>query len=260
MSGRSMDPEVAALVERGLEVVPRVVASLASQFPRHVERAELIRAGALGVVEAAWRFDATRGVPFERFVTHRIRGAVLDVVRAEDWAPRRLRSAARRIELVEIALTARHGRPPTIEELAAESGTTADQVAKVRSAIAASRIGRLDHGFDGDDGDTSGEPADERQPDAVEILERTELLTYLREAIDALPRRQRQVILGSFGEGRTTAQLAEDLGVTRSRISQLRADALHELRRSIVGRYGPVPPRRDRPQGDVADRSVPTTA
>jgi len=77
-----------------------VVASIAANFPRHVERAELIRAGALGVVEAAWRFDSNRGVPFERFVATRIRGAVLDAVRADDWAPRSLRAAARRIEIV----------------------------------------------------------------------------------------------------------------------------------------------------------------
>lgn len=263
MGGRSMDPEVAALVERGLEVVPRVVASLAAQFPRHVERAELIRAGALGVVEAAWRFDPARGVPFERFAAHRIRGAVLDAVRSEDWAPRSVRSAARRIELVEQSLTARHGRPPTIDELAAESGTTVEQVAKVRSALAASRIGRLDHRRD-PDGSAPGEviePVDTSQPDALEILERTELLAYLREAIDALPRRQRQVILGQFVEGRSTEQLATELGVTRSRISQLRTDALHELRRTISGRYGPMPPRKDQvPPTRAAARSVSTIA
>ena len=253
-----MDPEVAALVERGLGVVPRVVASLAAHFPRHVERAELVRAGALGVVEAAWRFDPERGVPFERFVAHRIRGAVLDAVRAEDWAPRSVRASARRIELVEHALTARYGRPPTVDELAAESGTTPEQVVKVRALVASSRVVRLDQESASGSGMVE-EPVDASQPDAVEILERAELLGYLREAIDGLPRRQREVVLGQFVDGRTTAQLAAELGVTRSRISQLRSDALYELRRTISGRYGPVPARRDRDAGVHAPSAAVST-
>jgi len=249
MNGQSMDPEVAVLVERGLEVVPKVVASIAANFPRHVERAELIRAGALGVVEAAWRFDSTRGVPFERFVALRIRGAVLDAVRAEDWAPRSLRSAARRIELVENALTARYGRRPTTEELAAESGTTAEQVIKVKALLETSSIARLDQGYSEESNrpNRSEELVDGSQLGVVELLEQAELLSYLREAIEELPLRQRRVILGHFVDGQSTAELARELGVTRSRISQLRTDALHELRRSITGHYGPVPPRKDQP-------------
>jgi len=263
MNGQSMDPEVAALVERGLEVVPKVVASIAANFPRHVERAELIRAGALGVVEAAWRFDATRGVPFERFVALRIRGAVLDAVRAEDWAPRSLRSAARRIELVENALTARYGRRPTTEELAAESGTTVERVIKVKALLETSSIGRLDQGYseESTSPNRSEEPADGSQLGVVELLEQAELLSYLREAIDELPLRQRRVILGHFVDGQSTAELASELGVTRSRISQLRTDALHELRRSITGHYGPVPPRKDHAvEAGAGSFPLPTTA
>ena len=253
MNGQSMDPEVAALVERGLAVVPKVVASLATHFPRHVERAELIRAGALGVVEAAWRFDASRGIPFERFAALRIRGAVLDVVRADDWAPRSLRSAARRIELVENALTSRYGRRPSMEELAAESGSTLQQVIDVKARVETSTVGRLDRTHsDGDNSSSrSEELVDHAQPDVVELLEHAELLSYLREAIDALPDRHRQVIIGQFVGGQTTAALAAELGVTRSRVSQLRTDALHELRRSIVGHYGPMPPRKDQPLQDA---------
>lgn len=263
MNGQSMDPEVAALVERGLEVVPKVVASIAANFPRHVERAELIRAGALGVVEAAWRFDATRGVPFERFVALRIRGAVLDAVRAEDWAPRSLRSAARRIELVENALTARYGRRPTTEELAAESGTTVERVIKVKALLETSSIGRLDQGYseESTSPNRSEEPADGSQLGVVELLEQAELLSYLREAIEELPLRQRRVILGHFVDGQSTAELASELGVTRSRISQLRTDALHELRRSITGHYGPVPPRKDHAvEAGAGSFPLPTTA
>ena len=249
MNGLSMDPEVAALVEKGLEVVPKVVASIAANFPRHVDRAELARAGALGVVEAAWRFDSTRGVPFERFVALRIRGAVLDAVRADDWAPRSLRAAARRIEMVENSLTARYGRRPTIEELAAEAGTSTEQVRKVKALLDTSVVGRLDQGQSDETaaGLRTEELIDRGQRDVVALLEHAELLTYLRQALDELPQRQRRVILGHFVDGHTTADLASELGVTRSRVSQLRTDALHELRRSIAGHYRPVPFHKDRP-------------
>ncbi len=263
MNGKSMDPEVAALVDRGLEVVPKVVASIAANFPRHVERAELIRAGALGVVEAAWRFDPARGVPFERFVALRIRGAVLDAVRADDWAPRSLRAAARRIEMVENSLTARYGRRPTTEELAAESGSTPEHVLKVKALVETSTVSRLDHGQSDDTGAPfrGEELVDRAQLDVVDMLEQAELLAYLHRAIDGLSPRQRRVILGQFVDGQTTAEIASELGVTRSRVSQLRTDALHELRRSITGQYGTVPDRKDQStQTDAVPFPVSTTA
>jgi len=260
MAGQSMDPEVAVLVERGLDLVPKVVASLSSQFPRHVERAELVLAGMVGLIEAAYRFDSSRGIPFERFAATRIRGSVLDALRADDWVPRSLRSAARRIEVVESSLTARYGRKPTVAELSAESGTTPERVIEIKTLLARSAITPLDH-MNSDDRSGVGFAhalLAEDQPDVVDVLERAELLGYLREALDELPNRQRRVILGQFLEGRSTADLATELGVTRSRVSQLRTVALHELRRSISGHYAPASSNGERM--DQAETSVRSAA
>ncbi|MBU3700899.1 MAG: sigma-70 family RNA polymerase sigma factor [Acidimicrobiia bacterium] len=229
------DVDITRLVERGLDVVPGVVASLASRFPRHVDRAELVRAGTVGVVEAAWRFDPSRGVPFERYAARRVRGAVLDAVRAEDWVPRSVRAEARRIELVEYALTARLGRRPTAGEIGRELELSADRVDRVRAAAVAGLIDRLD--VDGD----GIAPADDRDPGPTAALERAELLGYLRDALDGLTERHRRVVLGVFVEGRTTIELAVELGVSRSRVSQLRAEAVADLRRRILARYEPSP-------------------
>jgi len=79
----------AELIEQHLPLVNHVVLQVAVHFPRYVDRQELARAGALGLVEAARRFDESRGVPFDRFAARRIRGAILDCVRASDWAPGR---------------------------------------------------------------------------------------------------------------------------------------------------------------------------
>jgi len=231
---RPNDAGIAALVEQGLDVVPVVVASLAARFPRHVDRAELLRAGILGVVEAAWRFDPTRGVPFERFAARRVRGAVLDAVRADDWMPRSVRAAARRIELVDTALTARFGRRPTAAEIGRELDLSADRVDRVRAAAAAGVIDRIDL-FDDVPGTIDGQSV---EPTAA--LEREELLVYLRDALGSLSDRHRRVILGQFVEGRTSLDLADELGVSRSRVSQLRSEALAELRRRITVRYEPL--------------------
>jgi RNA polymerase sigma factor for flagellar operon FliA len=244
---RRVDPQVAALVERGLDVVPRIVAGLAAGFPRHVDRVELARAGMLGLVEAASRFDSSRGVPFERFAATRVRGAVLDSVRSVDWAPRSVRSAARRIDLVENSLTSRFGRAPTLDELCSELGMAPAEVLRVRALVELSAIGALDRVVgSGESGRTTGDAlVDRSQPEPVEILERRELLAYLREALDALPDRQRRVISGYFLDGASSADLARELGVTESRISQLRTVALLSLRRNISGRYGPATPTPD---------------
>ena len=232
--GAPMAPEVRRLIDRGLDLVPGIVAAMTTHFPRHVERAELVRAGSLGVVEAAWRFDPSRGVPFERFVTRRVRGAVLDALRADDWAPRSVRAAARRIELVEGALTARFGRRPTADEIGLEIGLDAVRVEGIRAAAVRAAVVRIDlaPADGGDDG-----VVDHAQPEPTAALERAELLAYLVDAVASLPERQRRVILGLFGEGRTTLELASELGVSRSRVSQLRSEALESLRRRITGRY-----------------------
>ena len=86
------------LVEQHLPLVKHVVLQVATHFPRHVDRQELARAGALGLVEAAQRYDSDRGVPFERFAARRIRGAILDSVRSVDWAPRSVRALGRALE------------------------------------------------------------------------------------------------------------------------------------------------------------------
>ena len=256
MTGQSMDPEVAALVTHGVDVVPKVVASLSAHFPLHVERAELVRAGMVGLVEAAHRFDATRGIPFERFAASRIRGAVLDALRADDWVPRSLRMAARRIEMVETSLSVRYGRKPTDAELAAESGSSLERVNEVRALRERSALFSLDLT---DVRETAAHHpietvAASEQRDDFDQLERSELLGYLRDAINELPDRQRQIILGHFLDGRSTAELASELGVTRSRVSQLRTVALHELRRSISGHYDRVEnerPMTNQPTGSA---------
>src|SRR5688572_5694012 len=120
-----------AAIEQHLPLVRHIVFQVAVHFPRHVDREELARAGTLGLVEAAQRYEESRGVPFQRFAAQRIRGAILDAVRATDWAPRSVRTLARNLESTHLRLTTDLGRQPTTEEVAAAMSTTPEQLLRL---------------------------------------------------------------------------------------------------------------------------------
>ena len=232
----------AAAIEEHLPLVRHIVFQVAVHFPRHVDREELARAGALGLVEAARRYDESRGVPFDRFAAQRIRGAILDAVRSADWAPRSLRTKARNLEAANSQLLAELGRPPTRDEVASALSTTPEQLTRLQSRIHRSVVLTLDHTVADDEDDaTLGELlTDDDALEPSEELEARELLAYLRDAVRLLPERHRLVVIGYFLEGKTSAALARVLGVTESRVSQLRSEALELLRGAIESQYEPA--------------------
>lgn len=229
-------------IEAHLPLVHHVVVQVASHFPRHVDRQELARAGALGLVEAARRWDPARGVPFERFAARRIRGAILDAVRAADWAPRSVRAVGRALEAVEQELANAGGAAPNARQVARAMGLSAAELAAARDRVFRSVVLALEHCVSGssDDEDlTLGDVlADRTATEPSEALEARELLGYLHDAVGLLPERHRIVVVGYFLEGRTSAELAESLDVTESRISQVRSEALAMLREGIDAQYG----------------------
>ena len=235
-----------AAIEQYLPLVRHIVFQVAVHFPRHVDREELARAGTLGLVEAAQRYDESRGVPFQRFAAQRIRGAILDAVRAADWAPRSVRNLARNLESTNARLTTDLGRRPTSDEVAAAMSTTPEQLARLQDRIHRSVVLALDHHVaDAEDDSTLGELlTDVVNPEPSEELEARELLAYLRDAISLLPERHGLVVIGYFLEDKSSAELARFLGITESRVSQLRTEALEMLRDGIEAQY-----KADRPVG-----------
>jgi RNA polymerase sigma factor for flagellar operon FliA len=234
------DNELAKLIEGHLPLVKHIVFQVAVHFPRHVDRDELARAGALGLVEAARRYDESRGVPFDRFAAQRIRGAILDAVRAADWAPRSVRSLARKLEGVEQRLATELGRVPSAREMADALGMTGDELNRLQDRLFRSVVLALEHEVNEDSGEdlTLVDVLSDRSTlEPLEELESRELHAYLRDAVSLLPERQRFVIVGYFLEGRTSQDLARFLGVTESRVSQLRSEALLMLREGIEAQY-----------------------
>ena len=242
------------LIEQHLPIVQHVVLQVAAHFPRYVDRNELARAGALGLVEAAQRFDPSRGVPFDRFAARRIRGAILDSVRAADWAPRSVRTLGRQLEQIEQELGAA-GAPASPEDVATALGLSADELSRLRDRVYRSVVLALDHVVslpDEEDLSLVDVLADRTAIEPEEALETRELLGYLRDAVGLLPERHRIVIIGYFLEGRTSHDIADLLEVTESRVSQLRSEALAMLRTGIEAQY--EAPLADRPSGRAARR------
>ena len=236
------EAEVHRLIEEHLPLVKHIVFQVAVHFPRHVERDELAPAGALGLVEAARRYDESRGVPFDRFAAQRIRGAILDAVRAADWAPRSVRILARKLEQVEQRLATQLGRVPNARR---DGRGARHEPRRARAACRTACSARSCWPSSTRSATTDEELtlvdvlADDRTSRALEELETRELHAYLRDAVALLPERHRLVIVGYFLEGQTSQDLARFLGVTESRVSQLRSEALTMLKDGIEAQYEP---------------------
>lgn len=254
------DSQVTAkLIEEHLPLVKHIVFQVAVHFPRHVDRDELARAGALGLVEAARRYDESRGVPFDRFAAQRIRGAILDTVRAADWAPRSVRTLARKLEGVEQRLATELGRVPVASEMADALGMTRQELSRLQDRMFRSVVLALEHEVSDDtDEDLTlvDVLTDRGAVEPLEELETRELHAYLRDAVDLLPERQRLVVVGYFLEGRTSQELARFLGVTESRVSQLRSEALAMLKEGIEAQYAAQPASLEPVTGRVARRKA----
>ncbi len=227
------------LIEEHLPLVRHVVFQVAVHFPRHVDREELATAGALGLVEAARRYDGSRGVPFDRFAAQRIRGAILDAVRAADWAPRSVRTLARKLEAVEQQLATRLGRVPTAHETAEALGMKREELSRLQDRMFRSVVLALEYEVSDDEEQLTliDVLTDDKTPEPSEELETRELRAFLRDAVGLLPERHRLVVTGYFLEGRKSHELAVLLGVTESRISQLRSEALIMLKDGIEAQF-----------------------
>jgi RNA polymerase sigma factor for flagellar operon FliA len=246
-----------ALVRESLPLVGYLVNEALSKLPSHVRREDLSAAGMAALAVAARSYEPERGVPFGRFASLRVRGAIVDELRSQDWASRSVRAKARARDRMNESLTATLGRTPTKGELADSLGISVasleSDVDDVHRSLVLSLSGGPTEGGADENMLDSLLPAEMRTPES-EILER-ERLSYLRDAVECLPERLRAVIVGYFLEDRPMAEIAAELGVTESRISQMRAEAVTLLRGSLTSVLEPdLAPRNDNPQGLVSRR------
>jgi RNA polymerase sigma factor for flagellar operon FliA len=226
--------ELDAVVRENMPLVGHLVREQLFKVPAHVNRDDLASAGYAALVTAAQAFDAQRGIPFGRFAAVRIRGAMLDELRGMDWASRSVRARARRADEARQELTARLGRTPTPTELAELLGVGVSELNSVDDDVQRAAVLSL-QGF------VAGAADDmvvENAMNPEEMLLHRERLGYLHDAIDALPERLRFVVTASFLQERPLAEVAVELGVTESRVSQLRSEALSLLKDGLSSHLG----------------------
>ena len=216
------------LVVHYSSLVKYVAGRLSAGLPRSVDTGDLVSAGVFGLMGAIDRFDPDQGVKFESYAVPRIRGAILDGLRALDWVPRSVRSRARTVQDAITALEHRLGREPTDEEIAAEAGIGTEELAVWLADIAAGSVGPLDHVAM----ESARSSDDDVQPGVV--IEETELRSAMRAEIGRLPERERAVLVLYYDDGLTLAEIGEALGVTASRISQIHAKAVLQLRSRLA--------------------------
>ncbi|GLY95863.1 sigma-70 family RNA polymerase sigma factor [Actinoplanes sp. NBRC 103695] len=249
-------------VRAHMPLVGHLVREMLARVPSHVSRDDLLSAGYAALVAAARGFDEERGVPFARFAAARVRGALLDELRGLDWASRSVRQRARRTDSARQELTAELGRTPTIAEVAERMGCSAEDIESADDDVQRAVVFSL-QGFA-----TAGAEDMVTEPGVgpEDMLIRRERVGYLRHAIDALPDRLQAVIRGYFFEERPMAQIAVELGVTESRVSQLRSEALGLLKDGLnthldpglaaAAKEGCVARRRSAYFESIADRGT----
>ena len=220
-------------------LVKYVAGRMASGLPSHVDEADLISYGLVGLINAIERFEPEREIKFETYAITRIKGSIIDELRSLDWVPRSVRARAREIERVNQKLEHKLQRAPTDEEMAVELEVTVDEFQDSLLQIANSSVAALDELWSVGDGggdavsllDTLHDPD---APDPAAVMDATELKDRMADAIGRLPEREKLVVALYYYENLTLREIGEVLGVTESRISQLHTKAVLRLRSRLI--------------------------
>ncbi len=216
-------------------LVKYVAGRMSAGLPPHVDEADLISYGLLGLITAIERFELAREIKFETYAIPRIRGSIIDELRSLDWVPRSVRARAREIERANAKLEHKLQRAPSDEEMAKELEMEVSEFNDALLQISNSTIAALDEMWTVSD--SSGDQIsllatihDPDAPDPEQLIDATELKDRVADAIARLPEREKLVVALYYYENLTLREIGEVLGVTESRVSQLHTKAVLRLR------------------------------
>lgn len=219
-------------------LVKYVAGRMASGLPPHVEEADLISYGLLGLISAVERFDPSREIRFETFAATRVKGAIIDELRSLDWVPRSVRAKAREIEKVNSRLEHELLRAPSDEEMAAALGTSVEDFQETLTRISNSSVVALDELWtlsdaSGDQVSLLDTIEDASAPDPAEEMAGSDVKDRLADAVARLPEREKLVVALYYYENLTLREIGEVMGVTESRVSQLHTKAVLRLKSGL---------------------------
>jgi RNA polymerase sigma factor for flagellar operon FliA len=208
-------------------------------LPPNIEQADLVSYGVFGLIDAIEKFDISRAIKFETYAISRIKGAIIDELRAIDWIPRSVRYKAREVEKAYAALEARLHRTPTEAEVAVELGIELSELHAIFSQVSFVNVIALDEllnvgGERGDKLSLVDTLEDTKAEDPVAVFETEETKYLLARAINTLPEREKIVVTLYYYEGLTLAEIGQVLGVTESRICQMHTKAVLQLRGKLA--------------------------
>ncbi len=219
-------------------LVKYVAGRVAVGLPANIEQADLISYGIFGLIDAIDKYDTSRNIKFETYAINRIRGAIIDELRAIDWVPRSVRFKAREVEKAYTSLENQLKRPPSDAEIAAEMGISGEDLTHIYTQLSTVSLVALDElmSVEGEKGDKVSlidTLEDTRMSGPMEAFETEEMRHILVDAINRLPDREKVVVTLYYYEGLTLAEIGQVLGVTESRICQMHTKAVLALRGKI---------------------------
>ncbi|OZM74227.1 FliA/WhiG family RNA polymerase sigma factor [Amycolatopsis antarctica] len=223
-------------------LVKYVAGRVGTGLPTHIDVGDLIQSGIFGLVDAIEKFEPERGLRFETYAMQRIRGAILDDLRSQDWVPRVVRARAREAERALERLGARLRRTPTDSELATELDISVDDLRDLYGQLQLTSVVALEDlvAAGKDSGSLVDTLPDDGAVDPVAVLVDQDNRRQLAEAIAQLAERDRVVVSLYYFESLTLAEIGKVLGVTESRVSQLHTRAVLRLRAKLVEQQAPV--------------------
>lgn len=233
--------QVASSEERDLLIVEHIpllkhmVGRMCFDVPGGMDRDDLYGVGMLGLIAAADSWDPGRGLQFSTYAYPKIRGAILDELRREDFLPRGRRERVRELEVAYERLEQEHGQPPAPEELAEELGVSIDEIDQILLSAASCGQASLE---DGQSDQLRTMLCDPRSESPVGSAQWNELRDLLIDAIKSLPEQEKTVITLYYGEELLLKEISDVVGVTESRVSQIHTRALYRLNREFISLTG----------------------
>ncbi len=218
-------------------VVKLMALRLAARLPSHISVDDLNNAGIIGLMDALDKYDPEQGITFGAYAKIRIRGAMLDEIRAMDWVPRSLRQKSNELCRVVLALEKRLHRPPTDEETASEMGISLDDYHRILDEIKG--ISLLPEDIQDEWVEAvKGRGLSSEKDDTFDLTYKKELQKKLAECIESLPIKEQQVLMLYYHEELTMKEVGAVMGYTESRISQIHTKAIVKLRTRLSRKLG----------------------
>ena len=227
-NGEVTDENLGLVVERYAPLVKRIAHHLLLRMPSSVQVDDLIQSGMIGLLEAARKYDVSKGASFETYAGIRIRGSMLDEVRKGDWAPRSVHRKSSKVAEAIKAIEARTGSDAKDKDIAAELEIDLNAYYAILQDASGSRLFSFDDVMEGDD--SAIETAAGELPGPCDGLQRDSFKSHLALAIDNLPPREKLVLALYYDEELNLKEIGEVIGVSESRVSQIHSQAAMRLR------------------------------